>query len=104
MTEVTLSIAGSDSCAGAGIQADLKTFSAHGVHALTAVTAVVSESPHSVDSVFPLPVTEVVAQIESVSEVYPIKAIKLGMLHSAEIAESNCYRSHTFLIYRRPTL
>ncbi len=88
MTPVTLSIAGSDSCSGAGIQADLKTFSSLGCHGLTAVTAVVAETPHRIDSIFPLPPQEVRAQIQSLSSTYPIAAIKTGMLGTPETAQT----------------
>lgn len=77
---VALTIAGSDSCAGAGLQADLKTFSALGVHGLTAVTAVVAETPRKVAAVHPIPPDVLVAQVSLLLESYPVAAIKTGML------------------------
>mgnify|MGYP002528014622 CR=1 FL=1 len=60
---VALTIAGSDCCGGAGIQADLKTFSAFGVHGVTAVTAVVAETPHLVLEIHPVPPAMLQAQL-----------------------------------------
>lgn len=79
---VALTIAGSDSCGGAGIQADLKTFSAFGVHGLTAVTAVVAESPRQVRGIYPVTTAALREQVEVVFAAYPIAAIKTGMLGS----------------------
>lgn len=89
MAQVTLTIAGSDCSSGAGIQADLKTFSTLGVHGLTAVTCVVAETPHLVGSITPIPPTILAEQIKCVSSVYPIGAIKTGMLYSAEHVEKS---------------
>ena len=75
-----LSIAGSDSGGGAGIQADLKTFAAHGVHGLTAVTAVTAQNTRAVTAVHPVPVRVVHAQIEAVFDDFDIRAVKIGML------------------------
>jgi len=82
---VALSIAGSDSSAGAGIQADLKTFSALGVYGLTAVTCVVAESPGKVSRIEPVSVEIIREQIEVLAKHFPIAAIKTGLLCSAEI-------------------
>jgi hydroxymethylpyrimidine/phosphomethylpyrimidine kinase len=82
---VALSIAGSDSSSGAGIQADLKTFSALGVYGLTAVTCVVAEIPGKVSRIEPLSVKIVREQIEVLAKNFPIAAIKTGLLCSAEI-------------------
>lgn len=84
---VALTIAGSDCCAGAGIQADLKTFQHFGVHGLTAVTCVVSETPACVEAVHPVPVEIIASQITLLLESYPVAAIKTGMLHSREVIE-----------------
>lgn len=83
---VALSIAGSDSSAGAGAQADLKTFSALGVYGLTALTCVVAETPGKVRRIEPVEPSMVATQIEVLLESFPIGAIKTGMLFSAEIA------------------
>jgi hydroxymethylpyrimidine/phosphomethylpyrimidine kinase len=82
---VALSIAGSDSSAGAGIQADLKTFSALGVYGLTAVTCVVAEIPGKVSRVEPVTARIVRAQIQVLVKNFQIGAIKTGLLCSAEI-------------------
>src|SRR6266571_2749130 len=85
---VALSIAGSDSSAGAGIQADVKTFSALGVYGLTAVTCVVAEIPGRVSRIDPLNSEIVREQIAVLSENFPITAVKTGLLYSAEIVET----------------
>jgi hydroxymethylpyrimidine/phosphomethylpyrimidine kinase len=81
---VALTIAGSDSSAGAGIQADLKTFSALGVYGLTTVTCVVAETPGKVVKIEPLPGKIVRKQIDLLTANFPITAIKTGLLCSAE--------------------
>jgi hydroxymethylpyrimidine/phosphomethylpyrimidine kinase len=81
---VALTIAGSDSSAGAGIQADLKTFSALGVYGLTTVTCVVAETPGKVAKIEPLPGKMVRKQIDLLTANFPITAIKTGLLCSAE--------------------
>jgi len=82
---VALTIAGSDSSAGAGIQADLKTFSALGVYGLTAVTCVVAEIPGEVSRIEPMSATIVRKQIAVLLENFPVAAVKTGLLYSAEI-------------------
>lgn len=84
---VALSIAGSDSSGGAGIQADLKTFTALGVFGATSITCVVAEHPGRVQSVTPLRANCVVDQIDMVFESYLVSAIKTGMLYSRSIIE-----------------
>jgi hydroxymethylpyrimidine kinase/phosphomethylpyrimidine kinase len=85
MTSIALTIAGSDSGGGAGIQADLKTFEAHRVFGTCAITAITAQNTSRVESVFPLPVEIVLAQIKAVLSDMPVQAVKTGMLHSAEI-------------------
>ena len=80
---VALTIAGSDCSAGAGIQADLKTFQHFGVHGLTAVTCVVSETANLVRAVHPVPVDIVRDQVSLMLESFPVAAMKTGMLFSA---------------------
>lgn len=87
MAKVTLSIAGSDSCSGAGIQADLKTFSTMGVHGLTAVTAIVAESPHEVNSFSIVSPDMVINQLKALAPHYPIQAYKTGLLCQPELVE-----------------
>jgi hydroxymethylpyrimidine/phosphomethylpyrimidine kinase len=82
---VALTIAGSDSSAGAGIQADLKTFSALGVYGLTAITCVVAETPGRVSQIEGVSATLVRDQIEVLLGSFPVAAIKTGLLFSAEI-------------------
>lgn len=83
---VALTIAGSDSSAGAGAQADLKTFSALGVYGLTAITCVVAETPGRVKRIEAIDPAMVMEQIALLLESFPVAAIKTGMLYSAEIA------------------
>ena len=85
---VALTIAGSDSSAGAGIQADLKTFSAFGVYGLTAVTCVVAETPRRVAHIEPVDPDTVRAQIDVLESGFPIRAIKTGLLCSGEISSA----------------
>ena len=85
---VVLTIAGSDSSAGAGIQADLKTFSALGAYGLTAVTCVVAEVPGHVAAVHPVGLDVVRAQISLSLAAYPVAAIKTGLLHSRAVVET----------------
>ena len=80
---VALTIAGSDCSAGAGIQADLKTFQHFQVHGLTAVTCVVSETANVVRAVHAVPVEVVVDQVSLLMESFPVAAVKTGMLYSA---------------------
>jgi len=82
---IALTIAGSDSSAGAGIQADLKTFGALGVYGLSAVTGVVAEIPGKVSRIEPIRVEIVREQIEVLAKHFPIAAIKTGLLCSAAI-------------------
>ncbi len=80
---VALTIAGSDCSAGAGIQADLKTFQHFHIHGLTAVTCVVSETATIVRAVHPVPIDVLEDQITLMFEAFPIAAVKTGMLFSA---------------------
>ncbi len=80
-----LTIAGSDPSGGAGLQADLKTFSALGVYGSTAVVAVVDENTAGVYGVHPIPVEFVKGQIRSVLSDVGADAVKIGMLHSREL-------------------
>ena len=82
---IALTIAGSDSSAGAGIQADLKTFTALGVYGLTAVTCIVAEVPGKVSRIEPVTARMVREQIEVLLKNFRVGAIKTGLLCSAEI-------------------
>ncbi len=83
---IALTIAGSDSGAGAGIQADLKTFAVFGVYAASVVTALTAQNTRGVRSLHAPPPGIVGAQIDAVLEDFAVAAIKIGMLGSAEIA------------------
>jgi len=85
---IALTIAGSDSSAGAGVQADLKTFSALGVYGLTAITCIVAEIPGKVSRIEPVSARIVCEQIEVLVRNFPIGAMKTGLLCSAEIISS----------------
>ena len=85
---IALTIAGSDSSAGAGIQADLKTFAAHGVFGVTAITAVTAQNTTGVMAVAPLAADLVTAQIEAVVSDLGVHAAKTGMLANAAIVEA----------------
>ena len=80
---VALTIAGSDCSAGAGIQADLKTFQHFGVHGLTAVTCIVSETANVVHAVHAVPVGLLRDQVSLMLDSFPVVAVKTGMLFSA---------------------
>lgn len=83
---VVLTIAGSDSGGGAGVQADLKTFAALGVHGTSAITCLTAQNPRRVLSVEPCSPRMLRRQIEAVFEELPPRAVKTGMLFSAENA------------------
>lgn len=85
--KVVMSIAGSDSGGGAGIQADLKTFEAFGVFGTTAITVMTAQNTLGVDSIFELPASFVKAQIDAIANDFNIAAVKIGMLYSKEIIE-----------------
>ncbi len=82
---VALTIAGSDSGAGAGIQADIKTMAALGVFATTAVTAVTAQNTAAVREVFPVPDAMVAAQIRAVVDDLPVAAVKTGLLGTTAV-------------------
>jgi hydroxymethylpyrimidine/phosphomethylpyrimidine kinase len=84
-TAVALTVAGSDSGGGAGIQADLKTFAALGVYGVSAITAVTAQNTRGVSAVETLSPGIVSAQIAAVVEDFPIAALKTGMLANAGI-------------------
>jgi hydroxymethylpyrimidine/phosphomethylpyrimidine kinase len=83
-----LTIAGSDSGGGAGIQADLKTFAAYNVHGLTVVTAVTAQNTIGVTAIQNIEPAIIKAQMEAVISDIGVDAVKIGMLHSAEIIET----------------
>ena len=82
-----LSIAGSDSGGGAGIQADIKTLSALGCYAMTAITALTAQNTTGVTGIHAVPVDFLKAQLEAVLDDIGVDALKIGMLHSPEVVE-----------------
>lgn len=87
-TPIALTIAGSDSGGGAGIQADLKAFSALGVYGASAVTAVTAQNTLTVSAVHEVPADVVAGQVEAVLSDLNVGAIKIGMLFSTAIIEA----------------
>ncbi|HEY4589602.1 MAG TPA: bifunctional hydroxymethylpyrimidine kinase/phosphomethylpyrimidine kinase, partial [Thermoanaerobaculia bacterium] len=83
-----LTIAGSDSGGGAGIQADLKTFAAHGAYGMSVITALTAQNTREVRAVHEVPPEMVAAQIDAVLEDIGADAIKIGMLASAGIVRA----------------
>src|SRR5216683_1452467 len=78
-----LTIAGSDSGGGAGIQADLRTFAALEVFGACAVTAITAQNSVGVRGVWPVAAAQIAAQLEAVEVDFPLSAVKIGMLGSA---------------------
>jgi hydroxymethylpyrimidine/phosphomethylpyrimidine kinase len=85
---VAMTVAGSDSGGGAGVQADLRTFSAFGVYGTSAVTAVTAQNPSEIRGVDPVAPEMAAAQIEAVSAKFAVKCVKTGMLLSGEIVSA----------------
>jgi hydroxymethylpyrimidine/phosphomethylpyrimidine kinase len=83
-----LSIAGSDSGGGAGIQADLKAFARCGVHGMTAITAITAQNTLAVAAVHPVPPEAIVAQVRAVAEDIGVDAVKIGMLGTSETIQT----------------
>ena len=82
-----LTIAGSDSGGGAGIQADLKTFAAHGVYGTSAITALTAQNTRGVRAVHAAPVDFVRQQLDALAEDLPPDAVKTGMLAEPELVQ-----------------
>ena len=85
---IALTIAGSDSGGGAGIQADLKTFHAFGVFGTSALTAITAQNTRGVSAIHPIPLEVVRAQIEAVAEDLPPAGFKTGMLATVPLVET----------------
>ncbi|MGH1542540.1 MAG: bifunctional hydroxymethylpyrimidine kinase/phosphomethylpyrimidine kinase [Arenicella sp.] len=92
-----LTIAGSDSSGGAGIQADIKTFSALGAYATSVITAVTAQNTQGVRHIHDIPVPSIVAQIEAVLDDVEIDVVKIGMLSQPEVilAVAECLQKRT---------
>lgn len=88
MTKIALTIAGSDSGGGAGIQADLKTFHQFGVFGTSAVVAITAQNTIGVRGVHPIPVEMVQSQIDAVADDLPPDAFKTGMLATVELVKA----------------
>jgi hydroxymethylpyrimidine kinase/phosphomethylpyrimidine kinase len=89
-----LSIAGSDSGGGAGIQADLKTITAYGGHGMTAVTAITAQNTMGVSGIQAIDPSLIVQQIEAVFDDIGVDVVKIGMLASPEIVQ--CVAAYSF--------
>jgi hydroxymethylpyrimidine/phosphomethylpyrimidine kinase len=85
---VVLTVAGSDSGGGAGIQADLKTIEAGGGFGTSVVTAVTAQNTRGVESSFVLPIDEIEAQLDAVLSDFDVRAVKTGMLATSEVVEA----------------
>ena len=88
MTPIALTIAGSDSGGGAGIQADLKTFAALGVYGTSAIAAITAQNTQGVTGIHNVPPEFVVAQIDAVFDDFAVGAVKIGMLSTAPIIKA----------------
>jgi len=88
VTPIALTIAGSDSGGGAGIQADLKTFAALGVYGTSVITALTAQNTRGVTAIHHVPAAFVTAQIDAVFSDFRVGAVKIGMLGSAEVADA----------------
>jgi len=91
-----LTIAGSDSSGGAGIQADIKTISATGCYAASVITAVTSQNTLGVQAIYPIPAAVVLQQMESVFSDLTMSAIKIGMLFDERIMDAVVAAIHKF--------
>jgi hydroxymethylpyrimidine/phosphomethylpyrimidine kinase len=101
---VALSIAGSDTGGGAGIQADLKTFAALGVHGTTAIACLTAQNPNRVLALHPCPPGFLRRQMEAVFEELPPRAVKIGMLYSTANVRAVADFFHRFGNRSRPPL
>ncbi|GAB7048679.1 bifunctional hydroxymethylpyrimidine kinase/phosphomethylpyrimidine kinase [Catenuloplanes indicus] len=95
---VALTVAGSDSGAGAGIQADLKVFAAQHVYGTSAITAITAQNTRGVADVHPLPAAVVGTQIDAVLDDMPVAAVKIGMLGGADVADEVAARARDGLL------
>ncbi|MFQ5355591.1 MAG: bifunctional hydroxymethylpyrimidine kinase/phosphomethylpyrimidine kinase [Mariprofundaceae bacterium] len=84
MNPVCLTIGGSDSSAGAGVQADLNTFSSHGMKGCSAITALTAQTPVDISRIENAPLEQLEAEIRAIFAYYEVKAVKTGMLVDAE--------------------
>ncbi len=87
MSKIALTIAGSDSSAGAGIQADIKTFAVHKVYGVSVVTAITAQNTTKISKIFEIPIDIIEAQLDALLEDVSIDALKTGMVLSRKIVE-----------------
>jgi hydroxymethylpyrimidine/phosphomethylpyrimidine kinase len=87
MMKQVLTIAGSDSGGGAGIQADIKALSANGVYAMSVITSITAQNTQGVTAIYDLPVSIIERQLDAIFEDFEVAAVKTGMLSSPEIVE-----------------
>src|SRR5437763_19342 len=101
-----LTIAGSDSGGGAGIQADLMSFASSGVHGTSVITCVTAQNTRAVDSIFAIPTAEIRKQLRAVLDDFDVRAAKTGMLYSAGIvrAVANGLRRTSFPLVVDPVM
>ena len=90
-----LTIAGSDSGGNAGVQADLRAFHCYGLHGCTAFAALTAQNPKGVRAVMPVPPDFIAAQLDAIFEMYAVRALKTGMLGTAEAIEAVASRLRT---------
>ena len=96
-----LIIAGSDSCGGAGIKADIKTVTALGSYAMTAVTAVTAQNTKGVKKITPIPTKNVEAQLMMVLDDIGVDAVKIGMLHNKSIIKNSVRLGYQIYYYSK---
>ncbi|MGI5837008.1 MAG: bifunctional hydroxymethylpyrimidine kinase/phosphomethylpyrimidine kinase [Chloroflexota bacterium] len=94
--KTALTVAGSDSGGGAGIQADLKSFAALGVHGTSVITALTAQNTLGVTAIYDIPPSFIEAQFDAVASDIGVDAMKTGMLFSAEIIDSVCRKIKEF--------
>jgi len=97
--EITWSIAGSDSSSGAGIQADLRTFHALGVHGCSIITAITAQNPKEIASIHYIDAIHIASQINTLKNTLPPKAIKIGMLGNPDIIKEITRFLHNYTGY-----
>ncbi len=85
---IALTIAGSDSCGGAGIQADLKTFAACGVYGASVITALTAQNTRGVSAIHAVPANFITAQLDAVFSDLDVKAVKIGMVAQRDVIEA----------------
>ena len=98
MIKQTLTIAGSDSGGGAGIQADIKTMSANGTYAMSAITAITAQNTMSVSEVFELPDHIIASQLDAIFTDFDVASVKTGMLSSTQIIKIVCQKLRQYQV------